>query len=210
MFRDGDVLSPSGYVVYDDDTRSARIGYVVPKGTCTWCGEGVKEKRRRTWCSESCVDEFKLRTQAHLRDVVIPERDHGRCRGCKLDTVRLRRLVLRLAGTRHPISSKARDDPRYDPWLLYGGSGKQIDVGRVFRLLKLEPPPLSVLARRVWWDMDHETPIVEGGDPFALDNLRTLCLWCHRSATAELSTRRASRRRAAAVLASPQGRLFDG
>ncbi len=47
----------------------------------------------------------------------------------------------------------------------------------------------SVAARRSLWDADHIVPVAEGGGECDLDNLRTLCLLCHREATAELRRR---------------------
>ncbi len=44
-------------------------------------------------------------------------------------------------------------------------------------------------ARRSLWDADHVTPVVEGGGECGLANMRTLCLKCHRAATAELRRR---------------------
>ncbi len=44
--------------------------------------------------------------------------------------------------------------------------------------------------RRSLWDADHIVPVSEGGGECDLDNMRTLCLKCHRSATAELRERR--------------------
>jgi 5-methylcytosine-specific restriction enzyme A len=44
--------------------------------------------------------------------------------------------------------------------------------------------------RRSLWDADHILPVVEGGGECDLDNIRTLCLRCHRQVTAELRTRR--------------------
>lgn len=43
--------------------------------------------------------------------------------------------------------------------------------------------------RKSWWEADHILPVVEGGDS-NLDNIRTLCIPCHRTATAELRARR--------------------
>jgi len=40
------------------------------------------------------------------------------------------------------------------------------------------------------WQADHITPVVEGGGGRGLENLRTLCLRCHKAATAELAARR--------------------
>ncbi len=53
---------------------------------------------------------------------------------------------------------------------------------------------LQKLNRRSLWDADHIVPVVEGGGECDLDNLRTLCLKCHRQATAELRFRGAAPR----------------
>lgn len=45
------------------------------------------------------------------------------------------------------------------------------------------------------WEADHIIPVVEGGGECDLSNYRTLCLTCHRKATAALAKRRAERRR---------------
>lgn len=39
------------------------------------------------------------------------------------------------------------------------------------------------------WDADHITPVIEGGGECDLENIRTLCLRCHRAATAALRER---------------------
>jgi 5-methylcytosine-specific restriction endonuclease McrA len=44
-------------------------------------------------------------------------------------------------------------------------------------------------SRRSLWDADHILPVVEGGGECDLDNIRTLCLKCHRAATAALRQR---------------------
>lgn len=46
-------------------------------------------------------------------------------------------------------------------------------------------------------EVDHRVPIVEGGHPFDLDNLRLIHERCHRGETAALAGRRAGRRRSA-------------
>lgn len=48
---------------------------------------------------------------------------------------------------------------------------------------------LKKLNRRSLWDADHIVPVAEGGGECDLSNLRTLCLKCHRTATAELRRR---------------------
>lgn len=48
---------------------------------------------------------------------------------------------------------------------------------------------LRKLSRKSLWDADHITPVAEGGGECDLDNLRTLCLICHRLKTSELRER---------------------
>jgi len=50
--------------------------------------------------------------------------------------------------------------------------------------------------RRHLWDADHIVPVAEGGGECDLGNLRTLCLKCHREATAALRKRLAERKEA--------------
>ncbi len=47
----------------------------------------------------------------------------------------------------------------------------------------------SVRSRRSLWDADHILAVAEGGGQCTLDNLRTLCLPCHREVTADLRRR---------------------
>src|SRR5665213_3194341 len=49
---------------------------------------------------------------------------------------------------------------------------------------------LRAQSRKSLWDADHIVPVVEGGGECDLQNIRTLCLKCHRAATAELRQRR--------------------
>lgn len=46
------------------------------------------------------------------------------------------------------------------------------------------------------WEMDHIVPVVDGGGSCGLENLRTLCVPCHKNETALLAARRAAERRA--------------
>ena len=45
------------------------------------------------------------------------------------------------------------------------------------------------------WQMDHTIAIHNGGPIFALSNLRTLCVECHKRKTSEEATARAIKRR---------------
>ncbi len=125
---------------------------------CRWCDLEILARRRRTFCSDYCVDQHRLRTDpGYLRDQVFA-RDRGRCALCQADTVAIYAALRRTRGT-----------ARAAGLAVYG--------------LK------SIAARRSLWDADHILPVAEGGGQCDLANLRTLCLLCHRQATAQLRLR---------------------
>lgn len=63
---------------------------------------------------------------------------------------------------------------------------------RMQRIRELIGAGAAARGRKTWWEADHILPVVEGGDS-SLDNIRTLCIPCHRAATAALRARRARR-----------------
>jgi hypothetical protein len=143
---------PGGYA----DRTSLEKG-VNGRALCRWCNLEVP-RRRRTFCSDWCVHQWRLRTDpGYLRDQVFL-RDKGVCSLCRIDT---RAAFFELKRSR----------------------GAQ-------RLKLLERWGLQRVNRKSLWDADHILPVVEGGGECDLDNIRTLCLNCHRHATRELRLRR--------------------
>lgn len=64
---------------------------------CRWCGLEVPAGRR-TFCSNWCVEEWRLRSDpGYLRERAF-ERDRGVCAGCGLDCVREFNRIRRLRG----------------------------------------------------------------------------------------------------------------
>ena len=125
---------------------------------CRWCELEILAKRRRTFCSDYCVHQHRLRTDpGYLRDQVFA-RDRGICALCAADTVAIFAALKR-----------ARGKARAAGLSLYGMK--------------------TISSRRSLWDADHVLPVAEGGGQCDLDNLRTLCLPCHREVTAELRLR---------------------
>lgn len=126
---------------------------------CRWCNLEVPAGRL-TFCSDWCVEEWKLRSSpAHLRERVF-ERDRGVCAVCRLDCIAEFRRIKRLKGAARVKAS-----------LLWGLRG-----------------------RKTLWDADHVIPVCEGGGECDLANMRTLCLRCHRTHTAELRSRLSKQR----------------
>lgn len=56
---------------------------------------------------------------------------------------------------------------------------------RIIALGRVPPKHLRVTL----WEMDHVIPVAEGGGACGLDNLRTLCVWCHKDETRALFKR---------------------
>jgi 5-methylcytosine-specific restriction endonuclease McrA len=94
-----------------------------------------------------------------LRECVF-ERDGGVCALCGLNTHRLRRKILRL-----PFAQRMRE------------------------IRALQQRGVVHRRRKSWWEADHITAVVEGGDS-CLENMRTLCIPCHREVTRGLRARR--------------------
>ena len=67
------------------------------------------------------------------------------------------------------------------------------------RLKALAAWGLRPRARSSLWDADHIVPVIEGGGECDLANIRTLCLRCHREATAQLRQRVRDRRASSEV-----------
>lgn len=60
---------------------------------------------------------------------------------------------------------------------------------RMRELKSLQQNGIIHKGRKTWWEADHIVPVVEGGDS-NLENIRTLCIPCHRAVTKELRERR--------------------
>ena len=137
--------------------------HALPKGPnglplCRWCELEILAKRRRTFCSDYCVHQWRLRTDpGYLRDQVFA-RDRGCCAACQIDTVAV-----------YAALKRARGPVRAAGLRLYGMK--------------------TMASRRSLWDADHILPVCEGGGQCDLDNIRTLCLLCHREATRVLRSR---------------------
>jgi 5-methylcytosine-specific restriction protein A len=125
---------------------------------CRWCRMEILTKRRRTFCSDFCVHQWRLRSDpGYLRDKVFA-RDRGVCALCETDTLAAYAELKRSRG-------RAREEG-LEVWGMK-----------------------TVTTRRSLWDADHILAVAEGGGQCDLDNLRTLCLACHREVTADLRRR---------------------
>src|ERR1700710_2201115 len=77
--------------------KSLEIG-PLGKPLCRWCDLEILAKRRRTFCSDYCVHQHRLRTDpGYLRDQVFA-RDHGVCALCDADTIAIYNALKRSRG----------------------------------------------------------------------------------------------------------------
>ena len=128
---------------------------------CRRCSQEIpKGSGRRTFCSEECVVEWKIRTQPEFAAERVLARDKGVCALCGRDCAALYRKI------------------RICKW-----------ARRKRRMTELGLPAY-LLRRRRYWEVDHVQAVVEGGGCCGLSNLRTLCWECHRKVTRELQVRR--------------------
>lgn len=168
----------------------------LPKGPngfalCRFCQKECPTKRH-TFCSPECVSEWKIRTQPDYAAKKVLERDRGVCQQCNVDCVALLESLRRV---RH--AERAERFQRAITFDIRTGFPSDPKMPK-FRALCDEhaiPERMRGLSRRLW-EMDHVVPVVEGGGECGLEGLRTLCLKCHKAATAELAARRAAARRA--------------
>lgn len=129
---------------------------------CRKCSREVPVGRR-TFCSDDCVHGWKIETDpGYVRNNIF-KRDHGVCSVCGVDTVAIHNEICKLFRQYWSISS-------HNAFLRWLG----IPRSRLFGSL---------------WDADHIVPVVEGGGCCGLENFRTLCIPCHKAATAALRRR---------------------
>lgn len=138
------------------------------KGLCRWCEKNVHQfsSKRRTFCSDECVHEYRLRSSPAYMRQQVRKRDKCICSLCGLNCFALAKELRRLSK-----------------------SGQAHLEEITFKTKGLEPVKFLGTKKRSLWAADHILPVVEGGGECGLENMRTLCLWCHKKVTAELKIR---------------------
>lgn len=162
----------------DDNKKNRFMGKLTPRKLleknkegfvmCRWCGGSVLPPRR-TMCSPECVHELMIRRSGrYIRDCTY-KRDKGICKLCNKDTRKLAKTLLQYRANN---MMKEYND-----------------------LLKEEKITKS---RKIWkrkhggglWDADHIIPVKEGGGQCGLENIRTLCIKCHKMETKKLAQKK--------------------
>lgn len=167
-------------------------GWAKPDGKCRQCGQPVSG-RRRTFCSDACVHDWKLKTDPAYQAKHVFARDRGMCELCGLDCVGLQSELTLLRWVRH---EEAPPQPEFQSW---SWEDRERFIYRAFHQ-RCDAAGLSWKRRqrfeRRLWEMDHRIPVAEGGGACGLENLRTLCWKCHGRVSGELRKRLNAARRA--------------
>lgn len=138
------------------------------KVLCRFCEKEV-QRPRRTFCSDECVHQWKLRKSSSYVRKCLFSRDHGICALCGIDT---------------------HKQKKHGKMLLKEGRKKEY-----FDFAKSLGLSAHASHRKSWWDADHIVAVAEGGGECGLENYRTLCIPCHLRVTRELQRRLANSRK---------------
>ncbi len=147
----------------------------APEKHCRWCLKPVPS-HRHTWCGNACIESYAQIWDPHVLKRLAFARDRGVCQLCHRDTEQERKSVPKPGYYRTPR-----------------------DVSAILALGYPEAAAVALSTRRVWYELDHVIPVVEGGGAGGVDNLRTLCWICHKAETKRLSVRSGERLREARV-----------
>lgn len=161
---------------------------VLEKGKCRGCGEPVP-KGRQTWCSTECFESHDPGT-ARMK---CKQRDKGVCAMCGVDTQRMKHRCpplyqgpqvdqchkrFRPNGINSPFNRE-----RYDRALAIRNKHfKKWKLAAEKRRATMVKSGWPHSPSRHWWEADHIIPHSEGGT-YAIDNMRTLCVPCHKART---------------------------
>jgi 5-methylcytosine-specific restriction protein A len=164
------------------------------RALCRWCWTEVPP-RRISWCGEECVTASGIRSSASIVQWHVRNRDAGICARCGADALKASRIINRLRW--------------YAPKALeHGWTSRSVKIRDAYEAFREDGYAASGLILAAWgrrggrhdapmelWEADHIVPVIRGGGCCGLENYRTLCVPCHREATAELAGVRAAERR---------------
>lgn len=133
-------------------------GKLGPNGfrLCRWCKKEVQPPRR-TFCSDECIHEWRIRSNTNYLREHVYKRDLGVCALCNSDT-RFQKIQLENTLRENNYDEKASS---YSVLLV------------VLKVTVSE-------ARKSLWQADHILPVIDGGGSCGLSNIQTLCIKCHK------------------------------
>lgn len=153
---------------------------------CKWCKKEVPAGRI-CWCSAKCIHEGLLRAHGDYMRRHVHGRDRGVCGRCGLDTEKLQKLAHDM--NRVWLKRQRSEEPADRQAALYWRPSGYYSIA-----LTVSGKPIGA---RHLWEAHHKLAVAEGGGSCGLEDMMTLCIWCHSEVTGEL------RRRLNAAAAGP-------
>ncbi len=154
------------------------------KKVCRNCKGPLKRQNQHN-CNSKCSEEWAMKTTPAFMRRAMFLRDHGICALCGADTEAQKKEYVRAVkqygtGYCRPVEQ------------LREQFGVTVNRG----------------ASSDWWDADHIIPVTEGGGECGLENMRTLCIPCHKKETAKLRKRIAAQAREKRAIENDRQGLF--
>jgi len=147
---------------------------VINGQACAWCAKPFLCSNGATYCSQSCVEEGRVRRGGIYSSTKIRAQlfalEHGICTKCNIDAHALFCKMKALA-------------PAERLNALLNAKWKLPQTRQSTDRLLNDPKESD------FWQADHELAVAEGGGSTGLDNLRTLCTPCHGGETEKLFAR---------------------
>lgn len=164
---------------YHPDWKPACM--LTPHGRhCRRCNRELRSWQRGGFCDAECLHEYRMAVSWTYICQQVYRRDLGVCAECGLKTERLARAAVGLQAVQAMTHS-----------ISWGGvpdlDNPNLPANKWLRRIGFRP----------WerlWQVDHILPRIQGGGN-ELENLRTLCVPCHKNFTAWLADWRAQQRR---------------
>lgn len=179
-------------------SRSQVFGDVETGTECRVCGRAVEDGRSKhcsRYCERIVSAVMGLLNWSSVRRHII-NRDDETCQRCGWNYARERRARRHI---RQRIEDRLPDRPEnpgmlqvaegdieFD-WSEHNNRSRQRSVAKEYLIEQYGDP----YERARDLEVDHITPVSEGGHPFDPANLQTLCSECHQSKTAEENRKRA-------------------
>ncbi|KAK2166038.1 hypothetical protein LSH36_43g04079 [Paralvinella palmiformis] len=127
------------------------------------------------FCSQLCMDQYWMKGSRGYSMQQVYQTEHGICQLCDFDA---QQLYDKIKNTTNLYKrAKLIQESKY---------------GTLKTAIKQKMANNPV--RGLFWQVDHIKPVIEGGGTCDIDNLRTLCVLCHREVTAQLHRDRAEQR----------------
>lgn len=150
---------------------------------CRGC-HGDVPKGRSSWCSNACYNRYEPKRVRHF----CRERDRCVCFHCGKDTEKIRLRFEHARQWREPSQYQFFDGAVFNRDGYDRAFAIALRHERRWRAAAEKRRKQMIVAGwpyhtcRDWWEMDHIIPYSEGGLT-VLENVRTLCVVCHKKRT---------------------------